>query len=39
VTGSFPEKVLHDGSPAGTAPLVWTSATVLLALGALASAG
>jgi len=39
VAGSFPEKVLHDGSPAGTAPLVWTSATVLLALATLESAG
>ena len=35
VVGSFPEKVLHDGSPAGTAPLVWTSATVLLTLATL----
>ncbi|GMA24100.1 hypothetical protein GCM10025864_18590 [Luteimicrobium album] len=37
--GSFPEKVLAGGSPSGTAPLVWTSATVLLALVTLGSAG
>lgn len=30
--GSFPEKVLADGSPAAVAPLSWTAAFVLLAL-------
>jgi glucoamylase len=29
--GSLPEKVLADGSPAGPAPLSWTSANALLA--------
>jgi GH15 family glucan-1,4-alpha-glucosidase len=33
--GSLPEKVLHDGSAAGPAPLAWTSSTVLLAVQAL----
>lgn len=33
--GSLPEKVLHDGSPAGVAPLTWTSAAVILAVDAL----
>ncbi|SDC83069.1 hypothetical protein SAMN05216410_2344 [Sanguibacter gelidistatuariae] len=31
-TGSIPEKVLFDGSPAQLAPLAWSSANVLLAL-------
>ncbi|AKU18521.1 hypothetical protein VV02_01020 [Luteipulveratus mongoliensis] len=30
--GSFPEKVLADGSPAAVAPLSWTAAFVLLTL-------
>jgi GH15 family glucan-1,4-alpha-glucosidase len=34
-TGSIPEKVLFDGRPAGTAPLVWSAATVLLTITAL----
>ena len=33
--GSLPEKVLHDGSLAGPAPLAWTAAVVLLTLDAL----
>jgi glucoamylase len=28
--GALPEKVLSDGSPAGPAPLAWTSALVVL---------
>lgn len=35
--GSLPEKVLHDGTPAGPAPLSWTAAVVLLAIEALAA--
>ena len=31
-TGSIPEKVLFDGSPAQLAPLAWSNANVLLAL-------
>ena len=31
-TGSIPEKVLFDGSPAQLAPLAWSSANVLLTL-------
>ena len=34
-TGSIPEKVLSDGSPAQLAPLAWSSANVLLALTCL----
>lgn len=34
-TGSIPEKVLFDGSPAQLAPLAWSSANVLLALTCL----
>jgi GH15 family glucan-1,4-alpha-glucosidase len=34
--GALPEKVLADGSPAAVAPLAWTSACVVLAVGALA---
>lgn len=33
--GSFPEKVLSDGQPAGPAPLAWTSALFLLGVQAL----
>lgn len=33
--GSFPEKVLADGSPAAVAPLTWTAAFTLLTLHAL----
>ncbi|HET7399206.1 MAG TPA: glycoside hydrolase family 15 [Intrasporangium sp.] len=33
--GSLPEKVLPDGSPAGPAPLAWTSALVVLTEAAL----
>jgi glucoamylase len=33
--GSLSEKVLHDGTPAGVAPLTWTAATVILAVDAL----
>ncbi|PJI93619.1 glycoside hydrolase family 15 [Luteimicrobium subarcticum] len=33
--GSMSEKVLFDGRPAGTAPLVWSEATTLLVLDAL----
>jgi glucoamylase len=33
--GSLPEKVLSDGSPAGPAPLTWTSAMTVLAVAAL----
>ncbi|HYN30169.1 MAG TPA: glycoside hydrolase family 15 [Dermatophilaceae bacterium] len=33
--GSLPEKVTRRGMPAGPAPLLWTSALVLLALDAL----
>ncbi|HEV2890611.1 MAG TPA: hypothetical protein VGX28_09565 [Frankiaceae bacterium] len=33
--GALPEKVLDDGSPAGPAPLAWTSAAVVLAIDAL----
>ncbi|MDE9366567.1 glycoside hydrolase family 15 [Luteipulveratus sp. YIM 133132] len=35
--GSFPEKVLADGSPAAVAPLSWTAALVLLTLHQLHS--
>ncbi len=35
VAGSLPEKVLADGNPAGTAPLTWTSAIVILAVQSL----
>ncbi|YAL82933.1 hypothetical protein ACMYYO_13590 [Dermacoccaceae bacterium W4C1] len=35
--GSLPEKVLADGSPAGPAPLLWTSSLVLMALASLAA--
>jgi glucoamylase len=34
--GSFPEKVLADGSPASVAPLAWTAAAVLLTADTLA---
>ena len=34
--GSFPEKVLADGSPASVAPLTWTAAAVLLTAETLA---
>ena len=34
-SGSLPEKVLADGSPAAVAPLGWSAACVLLALDAL----
>ncbi|KRE61295.1 hypothetical protein ASG78_13310 [Nostocoides sp. Soil756] len=34
--GSFPEKVLHDGSPAAVAPLAWTAASVVIARHELA---
>lgn len=34
-TGALPEKVLADGSPAAVAPLAWTAACVVLAVGAL----
>ncbi len=37
-SGSLPEKVLADGSPAAVAPLGWSAACVLLALDALGSA-
>jgi glucoamylase len=33
--GSFPEKVLHDGTPAAVAPLSWTAATVVLTAASL----
>lgn len=33
--GSLPEKVLHNGAPAGPAPLSWTAALVMLAIEAL----
>ncbi len=33
--GSIPEKVLHNGAPAGPAPLSWTAALVLLTIEAL----
>lgn len=33
--GSLPEKVLHDGTPAGPAPLSWSAAVVVLAVDAL----
>jgi glucoamylase len=33
--GSFPEKVLFDGSPAAVAPLSWTASVVLLTLFSL----
>ncbi len=36
--GSFPEKVLADGSPASVAPLTWTAAAVLLTAESLARA-
>lgn len=36
-SGSLPEKVLADGSPAAVAPLAWSAACVLLALDALDS--
>jgi hypothetical protein len=32
--GALPEKVLADGSPAAVAPLAWTAACVVLAVGA-----
>ncbi len=34
--GSFPEKVLADGSPASVAPLTWTAAAVVLTADVLA---
>ena len=34
-SGALPEKVLADGSPAGTAPLTWTAAAVILTAAAL----
>ncbi|MGY4643812.1 glycoside hydrolase family 15 [Cellulomonas sp. URHB0016] len=34
-TGSIPEKVLADGSPAAVAPLAWSAACTLLAIDAL----
>ena len=37
--GSLPEKVTRSGSPAGPAPLLWTSALVLLTLDELDRAG
>ncbi|MCI2239430.1 hypothetical protein MO973_00950 [Paenibacillus sp. TRM 82003] len=37
--GSLPEKVAADGSPAGPAPLGWTAASVVLAVGALDAGG
>lgn len=37
--GALPEKVLWDGTPAGVAPLAWTSALVLLTLDELDRAG
>jgi hypothetical protein len=36
--GSYPEKVLADGSPASVAPLAWTAAAVLLTAETLARA-
>jgi GH15 family glucan-1,4-alpha-glucosidase len=30
-SGSLPEKVLADGSPASVAPLAWTAAAVIIA--------
>lgn len=33
--GALPEKVLADGSPAAVAPLAWTAACVVLAVGTL----
>jgi GH15 family glucan-1,4-alpha-glucosidase len=33
--GALPEKVLADSSPAGVAPLAWTSALVVLTVAAL----
>lgn len=33
--GSYPEKVLHDGSPAEVAPLAWTAALVVLTIDTL----
>ncbi len=33
--GAIPEKVLHNGEPAGPAPLAWSAALVLLTLDAL----
>lgn len=33
--GSFPEKVLYDGSSAAVAPLSWTAATVVLTVASL----
>jgi GH15 family glucan-1,4-alpha-glucosidase len=33
-SGSLPEKVLADGSPAAVAPLTWTAAIVILAVAA-----
>jgi GH15 family glucan-1,4-alpha-glucosidase len=35
--GALPEKVRHDGRPAGVAPLSWTAALVLLTASTLAS--
>jgi GH15 family glucan-1,4-alpha-glucosidase len=34
-SGSLPEKVLADGSPASVAPLAWTAAAVIIAAGEL----
>jgi GH15 family glucan-1,4-alpha-glucosidase len=38
-SGSLPEKVLADGSPAAVAPLGWSAACALLALDALDGGG
>jgi glucoamylase len=35
--GSFPEKVISDGSPAFVAPLAWTTAAVILAIETIAA--
>ena len=35
LAGSIPEKVLADGSPAAVAPLAWSAACVVLAVGEL----
>jgi GH15 family glucan-1,4-alpha-glucosidase len=37
--GSLSEKVSYQGQPVGTAPLVWSGATVLIALSELDAAG
>lgn len=37
--GAIPEKVLADGSPAAVAPLVWSSANVVLAIDELTEQG